>query len=103
LPFTPTSAWKYYTVDIPIPPLLSETSFNVEVRTGTSVAIDDIAFYPSHAEIHATTYALPFGPSIETRENGMTSYITYDEIGRVKLITDQDGNILKKYDYQIKP
>jgi hypothetical protein len=103
LSFNASGIWRYYTVKIPIPPPLSSAGFSIEVRSNVAVRMDDVAFYPSHASIHTATYTIPFGSSIETDSNGHTSYMTYDDIGRVKLILDKDGNIVKKYDYQIKP
>jgi hypothetical protein len=102
LPFTAASTWKYYPVSIPIPAGMTSTGFSVEVRTSVAVNIDDVAFYPSHASFQATTYTFPYGPSIETDSQGNTAYITYDGIGRVKVIYDREGNIVKKYDYKHK-
>lgn len=102
LPFVTSSIWKYYSVSIPVPVGMTSTGFSVEVRTSVAVNIDDVAFYPSHASFQTTTYTFPYGPSIQTDSQGNTSYITYDGIGRVKIIYDREGNIIKKYDYKHK-
>jgi hypothetical protein len=102
LPFVTSSVWKYYAITVPVPAGMTSTGFSVEVRTSASVGIDDVAFYPSQASFKSTTYSFPFGPSIETDSQGNTFYTTYDDIGRVKIVYDHDGNIVKKYDYQHK-
>ncbi len=103
LPYVASSTWKYYAVNVPIPATMTSTSFSVEVKTSAAVQIDDVAFCPSQASFIASTYSFPFGPAFQTDSQGNTSYIAYDERGRVKLVQDRDGNIVKKYDYQTKP
>ncbi|SKC87487.1 carbohydrate-binding protein [Ohtaekwangia koreensis] len=103
LPFVASSIWKYYSVSIPVPAGMTSTGFRVEVRTSVAVNIDDVTFYPSHASFQTTTYVFPYGPSIETDSQGNTSYTTYDGMGRVKIVYNRDGDIVKKNDYQHKP
>lgn len=61
--------------------------------------VDDIAFYPTNAVLSTTTYALPFGPSSVTAADATTVYTSYDKLGRVKLVYDQDRNILQRTSY----
>lgn len=46
------------------------------------------------------TYLPGVGISSETGPKGYTTYYEYDTAGRLKLIKDKNGNILKQYDYQ---
>ena len=52
------------------------------------------------ALVYTYTYKPMIGMSSETDPTGRTSYYEYDNMGRLKVIRDQDGNILKQFDYQ---
>ncbi len=81
--------------------------------TGSQVKADidaDIAFIKSSIADIGTmvtksdmvsiyTYAPLIGKTSETAPNGLTTYYEYDSSGRLEFIKDNDGNILKQYDY----
>jgi YD repeat-containing protein len=104
VPFTASADWKYYTVKQPIGTMLGNPSgFWIQVWSNVAVNLDDVAFYPEHADIVAYTYRLPFGKSSETSSQGISYSYEYDLAGRPRAIYDRDKNILKKYDYQVRP
>jgi len=61
--------------------------------------LDDVAFYPDFASLSSTTYNVPFGANSVTDGSGTTIFTSYDLLGRVKLITDQDNNIRQRFSY----
>ncbi|TWF45416.1 YD repeat-containing protein [Chitinophaga polysaccharea] len=52
------------------------------------------------ALISTYTYTPLVGLTSETDPTGRTTYYQYDGLGRLKVIKDQDGKILKQFDYQ---
>jgi len=65
---------------------------------GLLPVIDDVAFYPENASVTSYTYEIPYGSRSVTR-GGVTAYTTYDKLGRVKYILDQNQNIVQKKSY----
>jgi hypothetical protein len=77
--------------------------------TGTSYPIalsgqiDDVRFYPSGAQMTTYTYDPLVGVTSSTDAKGLTTYYEYDGLQRLLNTKDQDGNILKSYDYHYIP
>ncbi|TKC05248.1 hypothetical protein [Pedobacter frigoris] len=55
------------------------------------------------ASVNTITYAPLIGTTSQTDAKGMTTYYEYDSFQRLKYIKDQDGHIIKSYDYHYKP
>jgi len=77
----------------------------VTVSSGTyniSLAgqIDEVRFYPSTAQMTTYTYAPLVGVTSQCDVNNRITYYEYDGLNRLKLIRDQDNNIIKRFDYQ---
>jgi hypothetical protein len=63
--------------------------------------IDEVRLYPANAQMTTYTYNGK-GVSTMTDVNNMVSYFEYDLMGRLKVVKDKDGNILKTYAYHVK-
>jgi hypothetical protein len=62
--------------------------------------IDELRLYPANAQMTTYTYKPLIGISSQCDVNNRISYYEYDTFGRLKLIRDQDKNIIKRFDYQ---
>jgi YD repeat-containing protein len=62
--------------------------------------IDEVRLYPGDAQMTTYTHSPLSGITSQTDPKGNISYFEYDTFGRLKLIKDQNGKILKQYDYQ---
>lgn len=70
-----------------------------EIGAATSL-VDEVRLYPVGAQMTTYTYDPLIGLSSVTDANNMTTYYEYDALSRLKLVKDEKGNILNRYDYQ---
>jgi hypothetical protein len=85
------NGWQYFEILIN-----NTTSFKI---SGNYI-IDDLRLYPQNAQMISYTYKDGVGPTSQCNENNQCTFWDYDDFNRLKLTKDQDGNILKKNEYQ---
>jgi len=62
--------------------------------------LDDVAFYPTQAQLTSFTYQFPYGITATSNQvTGKAAFTEYDAIGRIRLTRDMDGNILTRNTY----
>lgn len=64
--------------------------------------LDEVRAYPKWARMSTYTHIPVLGTTSQTDEKGVTVSYEYDELGRLKLVRNQDRKILKAYSYTIK-
>jgi hypothetical protein len=92
------------------------TFYEYEVSQGTSVVsitnngssllnIDELRLYPANARMKTISYQsistndLLFGRKSESDENNRITHYEFDPLGRITFIRDEQGSILKMYEY----
>ncbi|TDW97279.1 RHS repeat domain-containing protein [Dinghuibacter silviterrae] len=83
--------WTYYEATV---------TGTTTVTVGGTGLIDELKLYPKGSLMATYTYAPLIGLTSQCDPSGKITYYTYDGLGRLKLIKDQYGNIVKRYDYQ---
>lgn len=69
--------------------------------TGNGI-VDELRLYPLNARMNTTTYDPLIGKTSECDDNNRISYYEYDELARLRFIKDENRNIIKMYEYNIK-
>ncbi len=64
--------------------------------------VDEVRLYPSGATMKTWCHAPLVGISSICDENNHIQYYEYDEMGRLSVIRNQDGNIVKKLEYGVQ-
>ena len=82
--------WRYFEVV-----LTNVTSINV---AGDN--IDEVRLYPVGAQMTTYTYDPLIGVTSQCDANNRITYYEYDGFGRLKVIRDENKNVLKTFDYQ---
>lgn len=98
-----TSTWKLIEVELPYSSYsnLYNTDTKLQVQCGSSsiAYFDDIRFYPMDAQMTTYTYDPLIGVTSVSDYNNKPTKYEYDAFGRLVLVRDYLGEILKKYDY----
>ncbi len=85
------NGWNYYEHKL--------SNISAVSITGNGM-LDELRLFPDGAEMKTYTYAPLVGITSETGPDARTIYYDYDDLSRLKVVRDQDGKILKQYDYQ---
>lgn len=74
------------------------TGVSTVTISGTG-SIDEVRLYPSNSQMISYTYSPLIGITSQCDVDNRITYYFYDGIGRLKWIKDQDGNIIKTFQY----
>jgi len=85
------SGWTYYEHTV--------TGIS-SVSISGSGNIDELRLYPKTAQMKSYTYVPMIGMTSNCDVDNRITYYSYDALGRLMFIKDQDGNIIKTMQYQ---
>jgi hypothetical protein len=83
--------WSYYEHIVP--------AGNSSVSVSGNVTIDNLRLYPTDAQMTSYTYSPMVGMTTSEDVGNQISYYQYDNLGRLLIVMDQDGNIIKTLRY----
>ena len=69
------------------------------ITVSGSGSIDELRLYPSTAQMTTYTYTPLAGMTTACDPDNRITYYFYDGLQRLKWVKDQDGNIIKSYQY----
>lgn len=72
------------------------------VTVSGSANIDELRLYPQNARMRTVTYDPLIGKTSECDENNRITYYEYEELGRLRFLKDENKNIVKMYEYNLK-
>lgn len=90
--------WTFVTNDVNV----SGSTYNLNIQR--PAVVDDVRFYPRSIPLLLNTYTYKplTGMTSKTDPNHKTTFYEYDESGRLKLLRDHQGNIVRNYDYRFQ-
>jgi YD repeat-containing protein len=98
LPIAAAGSWKYYELKIPVTAVSG--SMTLSFQSNVNIGIDDILVYPDVATVSTVAYDPVWQTkTAETNGNGVSTYYSYDGMGRLQYVYDQDKNIVMKKAY----
>jgi hypothetical protein len=93
-PAGPTkNGWTYFEHVLP------STTSAVSLTSSSSALIDELRLYPANAQMSTSTFNPLIGLSSNCDVGNRVNYYFYDGLSRLRVIKDQDGNIVKTIDY----
>jgi hypothetical protein len=88
-----TGSWKLYQHEI---------TGSTGVTISGTATVDELRLYPKGALMSTVTYKEGIGKIADCDANNRLLYYEYDALGRLKLIRDQNRNVIKTYEYNYK-
>ena len=79
-----------------------ESEYPTDTQVNTFVSSLRSASALTTAFITTYTFDTSFGMTSKTDENGRVNSYQYDAFGRLQLIKDKDGNVVKTFEYKYK-
>lgn len=96
---TQTNKWVYVEGEYNVPANITKLSIRIDNNSAGNVWFDDIRLHPSEAQMSTYTYDPLVGITSQTDINNRVTYYQYDGLGRLVVVRDEEGNLLKQLCY----
>jgi YD repeat-containing protein len=100
-----TGKWVLLEKEFSVPANITRLNVRLDNNGGGNVWFDDVRLHPADAQMNSYTYEPLVGVTSLTDFNNRKTTYEYDHAGRLTIVRDNDGNILKKicYNYAGQP
>lgn len=96
---TQTNKWSFIEGEYTVPADVTQLNVRLDVNFNGTIWFDDVRLHPAEAQMTTYTFEPLVGMTSQTDLNNKTAYYEYDGFGRLSLVRDDKGNVLKKYCY----
>jgi len=93
------TGFEYCQVSIPIGSLTASSTLTLNFSSNTAINFTDIMTYPDVANMTTYSYDGNQNKISSTDGNGVSTYYSYDALGRLTYVYDQDDNIIERKTY----
>lgn len=97
-----TGQWVYLEKEFTVPADITQLNIRIDNNSAGTVWFDDIRLHPSTAKMSTYTYAPALGMTSQTDFNNQSTYYEYDGMGRLKIVRNNDREIVKTYEYNYR-
>jgi hypothetical protein len=98
----PNTGWTYYEYTVVGPCDLSVDNTSIHINNPQPFYLDELRVYPKDARMTTTSYDLKVGKITECDANNRIIYFEYDALGRLRIVRDENKNVIKTYEYNFK-
>ncbi len=99
---TEKNKWVYVEKEFTVPAGVIQMRLRVDNNGGGTVWFDDLRLHPSSAQMLTYTLDPVLGLTSTSDVNSRPVTYEYDGLGKLYLVKDKEGNIIKKYCYNYK-
>src|SRR5690606_25941032 len=103
LPFAGTFQLSYWEKNGSSPwKLVQQNVTSNVVIGGGGLLIDEVRLVPAGTQLKTLTYKLGVGITSITDANNVVTYYEYDAAGRLAIVRDMNGDIIRTIEYKFK-
>lgn len=93
-----SGVWSLVFSDVTV----SDSTYSTSLAATATEPIDEVRFCPLSSQMTTYTANPLIGVTSVTDPNNVTTYYTYDNFGRLEIISEDNRNIIKNYSYHFK-
>lgn len=97
-----TGKWRYLEGRVDMSSVTAGSDFYFKLTASGSIHVDNVTFYPESSSVLAHAYEPLNGKTADLDSRGVSGFIDYDLLGRVRYLKNMDKDIVQIKDYHYK-